>query len=331
MDVFGDSLKSVRGEAEFVQLMRQLKDSSGYTFRQLEERAAASGDVLPRSTVADILRRETLPRPEVLAAFVRACAGPEHVDSWLAAHDRLAAAATGPVSPSGSASASQQPDPVPPAPTRPWLKHLRQGSGAPLAVAGLVALLAMAAWIARPDESPTPRPNTSGGAVTSTPAPRRLTLGAEESVAVIRPARTPKLCLSEGREHTRQFPDPVAVQRPCEGSTPPETILKSVGNDLYHIKWRHPQHGVGCLTVISGGPAADMLSPWSDCRVDRLSQLFRIEAVDTPVSGGFRLRPASADAFCIGIRGNELAPQAEALQEPCTGDGDQEFLVDISS
>lgn len=76
-------------EVAFVGMMRQLKERSGRTFRQLEEIAQRNGDYLPRSTVADMLRRQTLPRPDVLAALVRACAGEEQAAAWLQARDRL--------------------------------------------------------------------------------------------------------------------------------------------------------------------------------------------------------------------------------------------------
>ncbi|CAM5256801.1 hypothetical protein SALBM135S_01598 [Streptomyces alboniger] len=85
----------------FIQLMRQLKERSQLTYRELEERAAQNGDVLARSTLADIMRRTTLPRHDVLAAFVRACGDGPRADAWLAARDRIAAdiaaaSATGP-------------------------------------------------------------------------------------------------------------------------------------------------------------------------------------------------------------------------------------------
>ena len=49
--------------AEFVEMLRELKDRSRLTYRQLEQRAAATGDVLARSTAADILRRSTCRDP----------------------------------------------------------------------------------------------------------------------------------------------------------------------------------------------------------------------------------------------------------------------------
>ncbi|MFI9237265.1 peptidoglycan-binding protein [Streptomyces sp. NPDC053079] len=93
-----------RDAAEFVALMRQLKERSGLTYRQLEERAAGRGEVLARSTLADALRREALPRSEMLSAFVRACGDDHEVDAWLEARDRIAAAEAPP--PGGTSSTS---------------------------------------------------------------------------------------------------------------------------------------------------------------------------------------------------------------------------------
>ncbi|MEV1078135.1 helix-turn-helix transcriptional regulator [Streptomyces sp. NPDC050211] len=78
-----------RDAAGFIESMQQLKERSGLTYRKLEERAARSGDVLARSTLADVLRRRTLPRPDVLAAFVRACGDGHWVGAWLDARDRV--------------------------------------------------------------------------------------------------------------------------------------------------------------------------------------------------------------------------------------------------
>jgi hypothetical protein len=53
--------------------------------------------VLARSTLADGLRHDALPRAETLAVFLRACGEDRHVEAWLETRDRIAA---GP-SPSG--------------------------------------------------------------------------------------------------------------------------------------------------------------------------------------------------------------------------------------
>ncbi|MER6999084.1 helix-turn-helix transcriptional regulator [Streptomyces sp. NPDC000410] len=77
--------------AEFVAVMRQLRQWADLSYRQLERRAEAAGDVLPRATLAGALGRHELPREELLSAFVRACgADDETVKSWMRARKRLA-------------------------------------------------------------------------------------------------------------------------------------------------------------------------------------------------------------------------------------------------
>ncbi|MGW5677221.1 helix-turn-helix domain-containing protein [Streptomyces sp. NPDC003860] len=70
--------------------LHALKDWSGLTYRELAQRASAVGDVLPRSTVANMLSRSTLPREELVVAFVRACGcGPDGIDSWTRVRKEL--------------------------------------------------------------------------------------------------------------------------------------------------------------------------------------------------------------------------------------------------
>ncbi|MFV2118390.1 helix-turn-helix domain-containing protein, partial [Streptomyces sp. Act-28] len=84
--------RDIHDPAGFVARLQALKDRSGLTYRELSARAEAVGDSLPRSTVADMLARGTLPREELLVAFVRACgAGPEETERWLAARPHQAA------------------------------------------------------------------------------------------------------------------------------------------------------------------------------------------------------------------------------------------------
>ncbi|MFF2951550.1 hypothetical protein ACFVVU_09470 [Kitasatospora sp. NPDC057965] len=68
------------------------KEQAGLTYRQLEANAAQYGDVLARSTAADMLRRESLPRPEAVLAFVRARGRGGSAAAWLDARNRPAAA-----------------------------------------------------------------------------------------------------------------------------------------------------------------------------------------------------------------------------------------------
>ncbi|MEU3449453.1 helix-turn-helix domain-containing protein [Streptomyces thermolilacinus] len=84
--------RDLHDPAGFIARLQELKDWSGLTYRELSARAEAVGESLPRSTVANMLSRTTLPREELLAAFVRACgAGPDEAERWLAARKRLAA------------------------------------------------------------------------------------------------------------------------------------------------------------------------------------------------------------------------------------------------
>src|SRR5689334_22439042 len=83
---------AARTEAEFVSQLRRLKDRSGFTYRQLERRAKANGDVLPHSTLANTFARDSLPRATLVAAFIRACGlDDETVQSWVNARNNLSA------------------------------------------------------------------------------------------------------------------------------------------------------------------------------------------------------------------------------------------------
>lgn len=77
--------------AEFLARLQALKDWSGLTYRELTARAEEHGDVLPRSTVANMLARPTLPREELLLTFVRACGvAPAALEDWRTARRDLA-------------------------------------------------------------------------------------------------------------------------------------------------------------------------------------------------------------------------------------------------
>ncbi|WP_162907329.1 ATP-binding protein [Allorhizocola rhizosphaerae] len=86
--------------AEFVDALRRLKHWSGMGFRRLEKAAAADGQVLPRSTITAALSRNTLPREDLVATFVRSCGCDRNeVDRWVAARRRIAATPSVPTSP----------------------------------------------------------------------------------------------------------------------------------------------------------------------------------------------------------------------------------------
>lgn len=84
-------LAAVASPADLVDRMRWLKAASGLTYRQISDRAREAGDFLPSSTLAGALARHTLPREELVAAFVRACTHDEQaVLSWTSARNAVA-------------------------------------------------------------------------------------------------------------------------------------------------------------------------------------------------------------------------------------------------
>ncbi|WFE98409.1 helix-turn-helix domain-containing protein [Micromonospora sp. WMMD964] len=334
--------------AEFVDQLRQLKDRSRLTYRQLEQRAAAAGDVLARSTAADVVRRNTLPRPEVVAAFVRACGAGDEVEAWLRARHRLAVGAYAPESPTPDQPSPDRTAPDQPSPDQPSAEAAVPGvvdGGAtrsrwftrpvPLAlplVGTLLVAIGVGVWIQRPDDKQRTTPlgesttSASAGPPAAPDASASATLAPSARLSQIRPARSPQLCVTEGRDRTGQYRHEVAVQRPCAEATPPDTYLEPVSDGVYFIKWNHPAHGVGCLSVRDEDPGRNMLEPVIDCSAGKSSRLFRFESTgSTPTS--YRIRPADGD-LCVGLRDDDTEISAEALAEPCTDGGDQVFLVD---
>jgi hypothetical protein len=279
----------------------------------LEERAARSDEPLARSTLADALRRTSLPRPDVLAAFVRACGDSQRVDAWLDARDRIAAGITAapPKAPDSEVETEAQPQIAASTNSRPRRAKRRT---VVFTTALMIPLLTLAIWALLPDSPGIP----SAPAVAAT-APWTTVDG----WVTIRPARTPDLCLTDGRDRDRAYPNAVAVQLPCAQAPVPRTYLEPAGEGLYRIQWHHPQEGKGCLTVMNTGPVKGMLEPRNDCGQ---ATLFRLEATASDPAKGSPLRPANRSA-CIGIADNDTTAGAEATEERCTGAADQRFLI----
>src|SRR5262245_58901346 len=81
--------------AEFVDQLRRLKAWSGRSFRALEKHARRNGDILPASTIATALKRDSLPHLDFVAALVRACGGgSEDAEHWIEARRKLAQPST---------------------------------------------------------------------------------------------------------------------------------------------------------------------------------------------------------------------------------------------
>lgn len=291
--------QEARSASEFVACMRRLKEQAGLTYRQLEANAERCGDVLARSTVADALRRDSLPRAEVVAAFVRACGRGEDAATWLEARARLAAAVPvraedGPAHPDEERSptgAGPRPDgtpehparstPVSPTPAPDQASTWALAPASPpapiagrasklralLASAGAALLLAaVGAWALLPDEG-----GDRDAAARGTGAEPRLASASASTLTTgidgpapgesrIRPALAPTLCVTEGHDRKERYRSQVAVQRPCADATPPDVLLVPVGKTgSYYIQWRHPVYGDGCLTALGSGHVVEGL------------------------------------------------------------------------
>jgi transcriptional regulator with XRE-family HTH domain len=323
-------LQGVSDAADLVDLLRELKQRSGLTLRELEERARARGELLARSTVSDMLRGIRLPAPGTVAAFVRACGAHEtDVEAWLEARRRAEEAAS-------ARPSEPAPDPDPgndagARRTRSWVTALRPGGLTRRARSWVLAgeittgLVAVVLWTlsmalgAAPSSSPTVPPDVDTAA-------REL-----RGFAEIRPARTPRLCLTEGRDTRGEYLNAVAAQLPCEEARPPHTYLRPVeptaASTSYFIEWQHPQHGRGCLTVRREGPGKDLLEPWpwKSCDATRAYQHFRIEPATT-TDARYRLRLEGTQR-CVGLRDDSTETGADATVEPCSKAADQEFLI----
>ncbi|WP_369776840.1 RICIN domain-containing protein [Streptomyces sp. R33] len=304
----------IRSADEFTAALRGLKARSGLTLRQLESRAVARGDVLPRSTVADLLRRRTLPRRETVAAFVRACGEEDRSAEWIAVWELLASG-DAPADAGGGRDTGEQSAPT-------GTGHRRRTVIVVAAVA-LAGALAAGALLIRELTTPDPR-------VTGAPANRRaalLPVVSAGSWARIRPAPNPELCLTAGKERSGRYRSEVAVQRPC-ADPGPRSFLQPDGDDLANIKWEHPaSKAMGCLTILDSGPAKGLVEPQGNCLADKDAQFFRIERFGTTAEG-YRLRRAHT-GLCLGIVGGETAAGAEAVQQPCGDQPAQRFLVDL--
>ncbi|MFD5495424.1 helix-turn-helix domain-containing protein [Streptomyces sp. GDS52] len=344
-----------RTSAEYVGLLRRLKEHSGLTYRQLEEQAAERGDVLARSTLADVLRRDALPRAELVAALVRACGPGEDVAEWLAARERLAederladaekpeASEAGHAPESDRALDADRAPGTGRAPEGEAVEGEAAGGGrtrtalltpltplVALASLGTVVLLVIAAVVLLPDDERTGDSKGAGPEASMSPAATPVAAGPIPGWSRLRPVGSPTLCLTDGEARVDGDTKTVAVQRPCTEAVPPRTYLQRESDGLYLIKWDHPDHGPGCLTVLDGGPFHGMLEPWpwKACRGGSTAQRFRIEPAPGGGTDHWRFRPAQdAEPLCVGIRESAEDPDgsqgsdkagAVAVAQRCT-------------
>ncbi|MGW9206923.1 helix-turn-helix domain-containing protein [Embleya sp. NPDC055664] len=287
-------------------LLRELREWSALTYRQLAAKAEASGRVLPASTVAAALGRTTLPRADLVEALVTACGlGPEATARWLKVRDDLAAGRI----------AERPDDAEPPAPADPPI--------APKPARRRWRLWAIAA--------------VTTGVVTAGAIVVAIRAGSDDDhhgrlpngQYLIKPGqiRDGSLCLGEGRERNGRTDRPIAAQIPCANLVP-DTYLTSLNRDVYQIEWHHPVEGVGCLRVDESmlTPGA-LLSPGPCTRA--ANERFLIEPAQPAEPGVYRISPVHS-GLCVGILGGpaETTVKAEAEQAACSGGADQRFRLE---
>ncbi|MGW0701800.1 helix-turn-helix domain-containing protein [Streptomyces sp. NPDC002867] len=317
--------------AEFVAALQALKDWSGLTYRELTSRADAVGDVLPRSTVANMLGRATVPREELVAAFVRACGcDPGDLDTWLRVRKELArgerqASETPDAAPPASEAAgreavggaAQAPDSAPAGPASasgPSAPRPRRRARLLLPVAGfLVAAAAVAAAVVLPGDGDgdedgrgqgrgNGRPVAAASGPGPAPAPGAVTIRAVHS----------GLCLAEDGGQNGQL-----YQRACAPDSVPRFSLKRIEGGWRLVTF-HQKFGEGCTgvqdkSVEDGTPVEDQ-----ECGKRGPAEAFRLEPVGSPVRG-YRLRPLHSD-LCVGVEEGTERAGAPLRQLACAAD-----------
>ncbi|MEU4891617.1 XRE family transcriptional regulator [Streptomyces sp. NPDC044780] len=322
--------RRARDAREFIAELQALKDWSRLTYRELAARADALGEVLPRSTVANMLGRATLPREELVAVFVRACGvGPAGLTVWLAVRKDLATRATepdgaldpatatpseegepGPSSPAAEAAEAAEPaqpaeadPPAEPGPRRSRLPML----GAALGLTVVVAAAAVLAWRTHDDGDGRSDASGSVAASSGSPAPEP-----EPGKYRIRAVHS-SLCLSE-RPAVDKKNIAWVYQAPC-AEVFPAFSLERLDHGLWRIATLHPSEGPGCSGIMGQSKAEGAWLGDDYCESRGAAEEFRLEAVDRPAEG-FRLRPAHTD-LCLGLPDGTTRRWAHVVQLPC--------------
>ncbi|MEU1408698.1 XRE family transcriptional regulator [Streptomyces sp. NPDC005728] len=335
MDQRSLALQELRTATDLNAELRELKARSRLTYRQLEERAARHGELLPRSTLADVLRHGSLPRPELLAAFVRACGEGDHMDDWLAARQRAAETAA-PAQASGDSGSSRRSK----GPGGGGLSAVRDpGSPRRLAGARRTRVLAASLLAAALVTAVTWSLWDFGGSEAS--ADRAGSARLPRGQVLLRPLGSPGLCVTDGQVPDGRYDSLVAVQRPCNELAPQTTTLDPVGKDAYRISWYRPDQGKGCLKALTSGTGKGLLEPWEACE---RTTAFRFVPAKPGTSGAGSTEQAATSRkpvgrtyliqitgkTCVGIRAASTAAGTEAVAEPCTGTNAQLFVVEAA-
>ncbi|WP_418959209.1 helix-turn-helix domain-containing protein [Streptomyces tritici] len=315
--------QGARTPGEFLALLQELKEWSGLTYRELAARAEAVGEVLPRSTVANMLARVAgLPREELLAAFVRACGVPPgDRDAWLTVRKELAVGGMREPEPesrpgdepasgllaagddSGGASWPAEAAPADgsaPVPAPTGRSRVRRTAVGLVAVVALVIAVVSVVTLVRDGAR-----RVVGQPVA--PAAGQVLIRSMES----------GLCLGErASDRSGQV-----YQRECAGADVPRyELLPLTGADAgrWRLVTHHPEFGPGCSGVpgTASRPAAPLHD--SECGEEGRTETFRLEPYGTPVQG-YLIRPG-ASALCVTVTGDLRAPWSRLETAACAED-----------
>ena len=317
----------------FVLHMQALKDRSGFTYRQLAARAEERGDVLPASTLASSLGRRSLPRAEVVTAFVRACGGgPADVEQWLLAYRAVAdgqvddpASDAGGVTGSPLEEGSTEADPgdlVEDDRRRPSVPSRRRLWGLLVVAPTLFSLVGGGYLLAQRNSGA----DEHAGAVRATaPAATHAPFtppGPAPGVYRLRSAVS-SLCLSErdGESGGNVYQSPCATGIPVYA-------LEQVEGGSYRIRSLHPVFGYGCLGVANGSThgGAQLMDDY--CGHRGTAERFHLRPVGATPRQGYRIIPDHTGA-CVSIPGRSTREWTPVLQLPCAStDQGQTFLFD---
>ncbi|WP_344363976.1 RICIN domain-containing protein [Streptomyces gobitricini] len=331
--------RAVRDSAGFVARLQALMDWSGLTCGELAARAEAAGDVLPRSSVANMLAGSTVPGEDLLQAFVRACgAGPEALEHWLAVREELAVRGrhggtggqvlswpgasqrAGPASapgmaPAGEAAAAEAAGGGDGSGGRGGGGSGGGGASAasgaspwrrlavpvPAVLALVVAAFTVVTFVRGDD----PGHRVTGAGVTA-PSAGPVRIRAVHS----------GLCLDErrGRESGRVY------QVACGGAEVPRYSLVPLAGGLWRLHSDRPGAGTGCAgfpveaAEQDGAPLVDQ-----ECGRRGPRETFRIETFAGP-GGGHRIRSAHS-GLCLEVRDGSSEPWTDVVQRPCDDTG----------
>ncbi|MEU9699786.1 helix-turn-helix transcriptional regulator [Streptomyces sp. NPDC047981] len=335
----------------FIALLQQLKDWSGLTYRELSARAEALGEVLPRSTVANMLARSTVPREELLATFARACGvAPGELETWQSVRKELAVrgvyagtVAVEPRAEDDGAADEGAADPIAEGEgavgaCTSWPRPEETAHAAGPGSATGAGIGSGAGTGAGPDEESSGPPSRLRRGFVAVVAVAGLVLAAVSLVGALvtdgsgdRPKTVTApaegdvqirvigsdLCLNERRGgRSGQI-----HQRPCAGADVPRYALKDLGAGEWRIVSDHPDYGPGCSGIPSGGRIADAAFEDSECGNTSRVETFRLEPFGGPVTG-YRIVPAGSatpDA-CVTVVGDRAAEWAKLAQAPCRAD-----------